>query len=91
MECFMNQSYRLVWSAVRGAWAVVSELAKSHAKSGAAMVVVAAATAAMPAQAVVIDSSQDLNSTGAAGSVQASSSVGFEPLVEFATGQTFYL
>jgi len=88
MECFMNQSYRLVWSAVRGAWAVVSELAKSHAKSGAAMVV-AAATTAMPAQAVVIDSSQDLNSTGAAGSVQASSSVGFEPLVEFATGQTF--
>jgi hypothetical protein len=29
----MNQSYRLVWSAVRGAWAVVSELTKSHAKS----------------------------------------------------------
>ncbi len=60
----MNQSYRLVWSTVRGAWAVVSELAKSHAKSGAAMVVVAAATAAMPAQAVVFDDSLDLNATG---------------------------
>ncbi len=45
----MNQSYRLVWSVVRSAWTVVSELAKSHAKSGAVMVVVAA-TAAMPAQ-----------------------------------------
>ncbi len=44
----MNQSYRLVWSAVRGAWTAVSELAKSHAKSGAAITVVAA-TAAMPA------------------------------------------
>jgi hypothetical protein len=47
----MNQSYRLVWSAVRGAWTVVSELAKSHAKSGAVMVTVAAVTAALPAKA----------------------------------------
>ncbi len=86
----MNQSYRLVWSAVRGAWAVVSELAKSHAKSGAAMVVVAAATAAMPAQAVlVLDSTMDLNSTGAIGSVQAASGVGNDQLVEFAEGETF--
>ncbi len=84
----MNQSYRLVWSAVRGAWAVVSELAKSHAKSGAAMVVVAAATAAMPAQAVVVDNSFDLNTTGDKISVEADDSF---PLVQFKAGQTFTL
>jgi hypothetical protein len=49
---FMNQSYRLVWSAVRGAWTAVSELAKSHAKSGTVIAVVAAATVAAPVQAV---------------------------------------
>ena len=47
----MNKSYRLVWSVVRGAWTVVSELAKSHAKSGAAIVVVAAAAVALPTHA----------------------------------------
>ena len=42
----MNLSYRLVWSAVRKAWIVVSELAKSHAKSGALVVATTAAFAA---------------------------------------------
>ena len=42
----MNLSYRLVWSAVRKAWVVVSELAKSHAKSGALVVATTAAFAA---------------------------------------------
>ncbi len=51
----MNQSHRLIWSAVRGAWIIVSELAKSHAKSGVAMLIIATATLAMPAQAVLIE------------------------------------
>ncbi len=47
----MNLSYRLVWSAVRKAWIVVSELAKSHAKSGAVLLVTATAALSAPAQA----------------------------------------
>jgi outer membrane autotransporter protein len=45
----MNLSYRLVWSAVRKAWIVVSELAKSHTKSGVVLLATAALSA--PAQA----------------------------------------
>ena len=52
----MNQSYRLVWSAVRGAWAVVSELTKSHAKSVVMASVVIAAVVPMQVQAVLISS-----------------------------------
>ena len=40
----MNKSYRLVWSSVRSAWTVVSELAKAHVKSGAAVVLISAAS-----------------------------------------------
>lgn len=49
----MNLSYRLVWSAVRKAWIVVSELAKSHAKSGAVLLVTAALSATAQAAAPV--------------------------------------
>ena len=87
----MNQSYRLVWSAVRGAWAVVSELAKSHAKSGAAMVVVAAATAAMPAQAVVVEpTNPGLVTTGFVGSVVANKTTG-NTLLQFQKDGTFVI
>jgi len=47
----MNLSYRLVWSAVRKAWVAVSELAKSHTKSGAVLLVTATAALSAPAQA----------------------------------------
>jgi autotransporter family porin len=85
----MNQSYRLIWSGVRGAWAVASELAKSHAKSGSVMITVAAASAAMPAQARVISSDNGLTVTGKAGSVVANFDSGIG-IAEFnAEGQTF--
>lgn len=85
----MNQSYRLVWSGVRGAWTVASELAKSHAKSGSVMITVAAATATMPAQARVISSTENLNSTDKQGSVVANFDSGIG-IAEFdAEGQTF--
>ncbi|MBY0346445.1 MAG: ESPR domain-containing protein, partial [Neisseriaceae bacterium] len=83
----MNQSYRLIWSAIRSAWIVVSELVKSHTKSTALMVVTA--TAANPAQAFLVDNTMYLNSTDGMGSVRASSGVGDDRLVEFTEGQTF--
>ncbi|MBY0346118.1 MAG: ESPR domain-containing protein, partial [Neisseriaceae bacterium] len=52
----MNHSFCLVWSAVRGAWAVVSELAKSHAKSSTVIVVLATSYLPIQVQAVLISS-----------------------------------
>ncbi len=88
----MNLSYRLVWSAVRKAWIVVSELAKSHAKSGAVLLATAALSA--PAQAAAPVSADGIEVTVTSDTYEAGNSgVGVLATnggtITFAEGGTF--
>jgi hypothetical protein len=65
----MNKSYRLVWSSVRSAWTVVSELAKAHVKSGAAVVLISAASMTAQAQKLYVTGGAEEEVGGSGSSV----------------------